>query len=293
MQMQSPLPLPARAPGLREYVKAAFTWRWNVLALAAGCAFAMLSPWPEAVFPLLVAGELAYVTGLVSMPKFRRSVDARLMGRAPDWEEKVEDPQTLMARIVAELAPGPSARFRDLKDRCLRLRKIARGVAAGVPEAPEADQLRGSGLDKLLWVFLRLLYAQQGLWRFLEHTDRTALEAQLKGLEKRREALGEGADERLIRSLTDSIATTTMRLDNLKSAESNNQFVDLELERIESKILALSEMSVNNQNPDFISTQVDDVASSMAHTELAIRDLNAITGLSSEMSAPPRMLETQ
>jgi hypothetical protein len=84
-----------------------------------------------------------------------------------------------------------------------------------------------------------------------------------------------------------------MRLDNLKSAEGNNEFVDLELERIESKILALSEMSVNNQNPDFISTQVDDVADSMAHTELAIRDLNAITGLSSDIGAPPRMLETQ
>jgi len=278
---------------LREYVKAAFSWRWNVLALAAGCAFAVMSPWPEAVFPLLVAGELAYLTGLVSMPKFRRAVEARLLGRAPDWEDKVEDPQSLMARIVSELAPGPNARFRDLKDRCLRLRGIARGVAAGAPEAPEADQLRGTGLDKLLWVFLRLLYAQQGLWRFLEHTDRNALEAQLKDLEKRRAGLGETADERLKRSLTDSIATTTMRLDNLKSAEANNEFVDLELERIESKILALSEMSVNNQNPDFISTQVDDVADSMAHTELAIRDLNALTGLSSNIGEPPRMLETQ
>jgi len=290
MRPQSPPPLPAKAPGLREYVRAAFTWRWNILALAAGAAFAMLSPAPEAIFPLLIAGELAYVAGLISMPKFRRSVDAKLLGRSPDWDEKEEDPQRLMARIVSELGPGPSTRFRDLKDRCLRLRRIARGVAAGAPEAPEADQLRGSGLDKLLWVFLRLLYAQQGLWKFLEHTDRNALEAQLKDLETRRTSLGEAADERIKRSLTDSIATTTMRLDNLKSAEANNEFVDLELERIESKILALSEMSVNNQNPDFISTQVDDVADSMAHTELAIRDLNAITGLTSNISEPPRML---
>lgn len=293
MRPQIPPPIPAKAPSLRDYVRAAFTWRWNLLALAAGATFAMLSPAPQAIFPLLIAGELAYVAGLISMPKFRRSVDARLLGRDPSWGEKEEDPQLLMARIVSELAPGPSARFRDLKDRCLRLRRIARGVAAGAPEAPEADQLRGSGLDKLLWVFLRLLYAQQGLWKFLEHTDRSALEAQLMDLEKRRTNLGEAADERIRRSLTDSIATTTMRLDNLKSAESNNQFVDLEIERIESKILALSEMSVNNQSPDFISTQVDDVASSMAHTELAIRDLNALTGLTSDIGEPPRMLETQ
>jgi len=215
------------------------------------------------------------------------------MGRSPEWEEREEDPQTLLTRMLSELGPGPNARFRDLRDRCLRLRRIARGVAAGAPEAPEADQLRGGGLDKLLWVFLRLLYAQQGLWKFLEQTDRGALEAQLKDLEQRRQALGEQADERMKRSLTDSIATTTMRLDNLKSAETNNQFVELELERIEAKILALSEMSVNNQNPDFISTQVDSVADTMTHAELAIRDLNALTGLSGNIEQAPRMLLEQ
>lgn len=293
MRPQPPDPPSPQAPGLGDYLKAAFTWRWNLLGLFAGGAFALLSPVAGAVLPLLAAAELVYLTGLVSAPKFRRAIDAKLMGRSPEWEERAEDPQTLLTRMLSELGPGPNARFRDLRDRCLRLRRIARGVAAGAPEAPEADQLRGGGLDKLLWVFLRLLYAQQGLWKFLEQTDRGALEAQLKDLEQRRQALGEQADERMKRSLTDSIATTTMRLDNLKSAETNNQFVELELERIEAKILALSEMSVNNQNPDFISTQVDSVADTMTHAELAIRDLNALTGLSGNIEQAPRMLLEQ
>lgn len=293
MRPQPPDPPSPQAPGLGDYLKAAFTWRWNLLGLFAGGAFALLSPVAGAVLPLLAAAELVYLTGLVSAPKFRRAIDAKLMGRSPEWEEREEDPQTLLTRMLSELGPGPNARFRDLRDRCLRLRRIARGVAAGAPEAPEADQLRGGGLDKLLWVFLRLLYAQQGLWKFLEQTDRGALEAQLKDLEQRRQALGEQADERMKRSLTDSIATTTMRLDNLKSAETNNQFVELELERIEAKILALSEMSVNNQNPDFISTQVDSVADTMTHAELAIRDLNALTGLSGNIEQAPRMLLEQ
>ncbi|MGE4070885.1 MAG: hypothetical protein AB7E72_06880 [Lysobacterales bacterium] len=290
MRPQPPAPPQSRAPGLGDYLKAAFTWRWNVLALLAGGAFAVLSPVPGAILPLLAAGELLYLTGLVSMPKFRRAIDARMLGRDPQWEQRDEDPQSLLTRMLSELAPGPATRFRDLRDRCLRLRRIARGVAAGAPEAPEADELRGGGLDKLLWVFLRLLYAQQGLWRFLDQTDRSALEAQLKDLEQRRSALSDTADERLARSLTDAIATTTMRLDNLKSAEANNQFVDLELERIEAKILALSEMTVNNQNPDFISTQVDVVADTMTHAEHAIRDLNALTGLSSNIEQAPKML---
>ena len=290
MRTQAPPPVAPQAPGLGDYLKAAFTWRWNLLALGAGTAFALLSPVTGAVLPLIAAAELLYLTGLVSAPKFRRAVDARLLGRDPSWDQREEDPQSLLTRILSELGPGPANRFHDLRERCLRLRRIARGVAAGAPEAPEADQLRGGGLDKLLWVFLRLLYAQQGIWKFLEQTDRTALEAQLKALERRREALGENGDERLKRSLTDAIATTTLRLDNLKAAETNNQFIDLELERIESKILALSEMSVNNQNPDFISTQVDSVAETMTHAELAIRDLNALTGLSSNIEQAPRML---
>ena len=293
MRPQPPAPPTPRAPGLGDYLKAAFTWRWNLLALFAGGAFAVLSPIPGAILPLLAAGELLYLTGLISAPKFRRSVDAKMLGRDPQWEQREEDPQTLLTRMLTELGPGPANRFKDLRERCLRLRRIARGVAAGAPEAPEADQLRGGGLDKLLWVFLRLLYAQQGLWKFLEQTDRTALEAQLKDLELRREGLGADADERIKRSLTDAIATTTMRLDNLKSAETNNQFVELELERIEAKILALSEMSVNNQNPDFISTQVDSVAETMTHAEHAIRDLNALTGLSSNIEQAPRMLVEQ
>lgn len=293
MRPQPPSPPGNRAPGLGDYLKAAFTWRWNVLGLMAGGAFAVLSPFPGAILPLLVAGELLYLTGLVSFPKFRRAIDAKMLGRDPQWEQREEDPQTLLTRMLTELTPGPAARFRDLRDRCLRLRRIARGVAAGAPEAPEADVLRGGGLDKLLWVFLRLLYAQQGLWRFLEQTDRNALEAQLLDLEKRRTKLGESADERLLRSLTDAIATTTLRLDNLKSAETNNQFVDVELERIEAKILALSEMSVNNQNPDFISTQVDVVADTMTHAEHAIRDLNALTGLSGNIDQAPKMLLEQ
>lgn len=285
-----PAPSSKKAPGLRDYLREAFRWRWNLLALGAGTVLAMLSPNPGALMPLVVAAELAYLGGLISIPKFRSYVDRKLIGVDPEWTERAEDSQSLLTRILAELAPGPRERFMKLRQRCLNLRRIARGAAAGQVEAPEADDLRGGGLDKLLWVFLRLLYAQQSLWKFLEHTDRGGLEKQLKDLEARRAGMADSADERIKRSLTDAIATTTMRLDNLKSAESNSEYVSLELERIESKILALSEMSVNNQNPDFISTQVDSVAESMTHAELAIRDLNAITGLSSPEMAAPKML---
>jgi DNA-binding FrmR family transcriptional regulator len=66
----------------------------------------------------------------------------------------------------------------------------------------------------------------------------------------------------------------------------------IELDRIEGKIQALTEMSVSNQDPDYISSQVDSVADSMAQTEEAIRDLQYITGLSDDMESAPEILET-
>ena len=113
MRPQPPAPPSPQAPGLGDYLKAAFTWRWNLLGLFAGGAFALLSPVAGAVLPLLAAAELVYLTGLVSAPKFRRAIDAKLMGRSPEWEEREEDPQTLLTRMLSELGPGPNARFRD------------------------------------------------------------------------------------------------------------------------------------------------------------------------------------
>ena len=82
-----------------------------------------------------------------------------------------------------------------------------------------------------------------------------------------------------------------MRIDNYRAAERNSEFVGLELDRIENKILALSEMSVNNQSPDFLTAQVDAVADSMTQTESAMRELDALTGLGRELTRePPKIL---
>ena len=67
--------------------------------------------------------------------------------------------------------------------------------------------------------------------------------------------------------------------------------VKLELERLENKIRALSEVAVNRQEPDYISGQVDAAATSMAHTEKTIGDLQSITGLTFVDEQIPQMLE--
>src|ERR1700704_4371885 len=68
--------------GVKEYLKRAFLYRWNLLVFFGGVAAAFLTPWPDAVLPLVLAAEAAYLGGLVSTPKFRDAIDAQVYKEA-------------------------------------------------------------------------------------------------------------------------------------------------------------------------------------------------------------------
>jgi hypothetical protein len=171
------------------------------------------------------------------------------------------------------------------------MQRIANAVRGDTRDASGAThELRAPALDRLLWVFIRLLLAQQAIERFLRATDGKVLEQNLGNLERRQTEAKAKGDERLIRSITDAIATAELRKDNHAKAQSNAEFIALELDRIEQKIHALTEMAISHQNPDELSVQVDAVADGMAQTEATIRELQAITGLSGEADATPEIL---
>jgi hypothetical protein len=245
------------------------------------------------MLPIVGAAELLYLTGLISIPKFRQAIDMRHAAKRKQGKTAVAgtDRVNQVDALLAQLAPGLRKRFLDLRERCLTMGRIARGLSGG---KSHADELRTPGLDKLLWVFLRLLYAHQGLTRFLHETDERKMQEQVAQIEGRLAKLAqEDGDERLRKSLTGALATATLRLDNLRTAERNAEFVEIELDRIEAKILALSEMAVNNQSPDFITSQVDAVAAGMAETESAIKELNYITGLGETLEEAPAILSRE
>jgi hypothetical protein len=274
--------------GIKEYLKRAFLYKWNLLIFLGGVAAAALSPWPDAVLPLVAAGELAYLGGLVSIPKFRDAVDAQVYkeAREPNAPRAAAGGESL-AGIVSSLAPESRRRFETLRGRCLEMRAIARGV--GGNQTSPADDLSTPALDKLLWIFLRLLVSQQGMQRFLTSTNEGEIHARLDELKGR--LAGAGQDGRFKRSLQDSLAAQELRLQNYAKARENAEFVRLELDRIEAKIQALAESSVNRQDPDALTSQIEGVTESVKTTETAIRELQQITGLVDQMQEPPAILE--
>lgn len=282
---------PPHGAGLLDYLKQAFFFRWNLLFFLGGLAGAAIAPLPDVTVPLVFAGELAYLGALTSLPRFRAAIDARVHASRGTTPAATTTAPSLVA-MLAGLPVDLRKRFELLHERCLEMRQLAAGVR-GAPgrEAGSADEIRTPGLDRLLWLFLRLLMSKHALDRFLQTMAGEEIDTRLDQLRKDLTAAQQGGDERIVRSLQDSIASAELRLDNYERSKKNAQFVSIELDRIEGKIQALAEMAVNRQDPDLLSGQVDAAAESMQQTEKAVSELQQLTGLADQLQDPPPILD--
>src|SRR5688500_12509141 len=286
---------PPKGAGLTDYLKEAFFFRWNMLLFLGGLAGAAIGPLPDVTLPLVFAGELAYMAALTSLPRFRAAIDAKVhaaQGTTPAATTTAPSLAVMLAGLPGELR----RRFEQLHARCVEMRHLAVGVrGASGRDAGSAEEIRTPGLDRLLWLFLRLLMSKNALDRFLTTMSSEQISTRLEQLKKdlagAQQAAGGAGDERIVRSLQDSIAMAELRLDNYERAKRNAQLVTIELDRMESKIQALAEMAVNRQDPDLISSQVDSAAESMRQTEKAVSELQHLTGLADELQDPPPILD--
>jgi hypothetical protein len=273
-----------------EYLKRAFLYRWNLLLFFGGAAAAALTPWPDALLPLLLAAEVAYLGGLVSRPKFRDAIDAQAYKEAQQSGPRggTAAGSESLIEIVNSLTLGSRQRFEALRTRCLEMKSIARDVAS--QSASSSEDLSTPALDRLLWIFLRLLVSQEALGRFLRSTNDGEIRARIEDAKTKLNSAA-AQEERFKHSLEDSVAVHELRLENYKKASENAEFVRVELDRIEAKIQALVESSVNRQDPNVLSSQIEGVTASVQSTEAAIRELQQITGVVDQMQEPPAILD--
>ena len=274
-----------------KYLKAAFLNHWNLLAFLGGAVFALISPAPDVLLPVVAAGEIAYLGMLGTHPKFQKYVDAQEAKQTRE-ASSVSARETL-ERITSSLPKELYDRFLALKTRCLELQQIAGELKhTGDEDAHQPfENFQTAGLDRLLWIHLRLLYTQYALYRFLKQTSEEQIRADIRRLESELSRLPESPagdqQQRVRKALEDNLHTSQDRLANLLRARDNFELVKLEIDRLENKIRSLSEMAVNRQEPDYISGQVDQVAASMLETEKTMNELQFVTGLDTMDEAPP------
>src|SRR5262249_2884097 len=97
-----PPPKPKEA-GMSDYLKEAFLFRWNLLFLFGSAAAAGMTPLAGVLLPLVAAGELTYLTGLISIPRFRAAIDAKVHGGTAAGlgpKPPVQPPMSLMTMLA-------------------------------------------------------------------------------------------------------------------------------------------------------------------------------------------------
>lgn len=278
-----------------RYVKTAFVNRWNLLLTGGAMGLALLSGRADIWAPLVLAGETLYLGLLSAHPKFQAYVDAQ--DAKLTREQQTGNAQQTFTTIMRSLPPRSLDRFEALRTRCLELRQIATQIKnPGELDGPltlEKSQL--AGLDRLLWIYLRMLFTQNALERFLSKTNEAQIQKDIGDLEAKKNAVSKIGDElqrqKFSRTIEDNLQTCRDRLANYQKARANFEFIQLEINRLENKIQSLSELAVNRQEPDFVSGQVDQVATSMVQTEQAMNDLRFATGLGAVEESVPQLLE--
>jgi hypothetical protein len=278
-----------------KYLAAAFANPWNLLVFVAGMGAAVISGYPEIAVPSVLAAEAVYL-GAVSMnPRFRNYVNVH-EAETRRRKRSVEN-EKVVRRILRELPSDARDRYEQLRKQCAEMRDIAGDLRQPGREEDVSplDTMQLEGLDRLLWIHLRLLYTRHALARFLDDAQVDLIHKDIERLENRLQDLSAGGDrpqsEKVRRTLEDNLATCRARLGNYQKARDNYEYIELEIDRLENKIRSLAEAGVRPHEPNFVSSHIDEMAGSLIETEKTMDELEFATGLGHLAAEPPEMLE--
>ncbi len=281
---------------MRYFLKA-FTYHWNLLFAGTAAALGLMFAAPDVVLPLLGAVEILYVSILGTRPAFRQAVDAAALpqpGKDKSVGKKSLEPKQMLAALTQEERNA----FEHLRELCLRLEGIARQIKGQPDFNPEGlTRLKKGGINRLLWLYLRLLYSKNALERFFKTIDKKDIEAHIGKVRRRLQDMGgqtAGRDTPLTsrrrKSINDTLNTLEQRLETYRGAREQYDFIEVELERLHSKITGLAEMGINRQDPSMTS-HIDVIANSVRRAEEAMNQLQSFTGASFKNHEPPQLLK--
>jgi hypothetical protein len=272
-----------------KYVAKAFVFHWNLLMVFAAIALAVISGKTGVILPLAAAVEIIYLAALSTNPRFRKLTDAT---EQYDDTPRISSPKT--ERILSALSDQDRRQFGGLKDLCLELRRITLRVKEG--ESKNITEIKDDGINRLLWIYLKLLHSKGVLESFFKTIDRKEIESSIWRTMQRISEMGEEQDDtpdasKRRKSLKDMLETSELRLKNYENAMKNHEFIGIELERLSSKIASIAEMGIGRQDADFISTEIDLISDSVRQTEQTVNDIEFLTGLSFDDKDIPALLE--
>jgi hypothetical protein len=249
-------------PTFWDYVKRAFNARYPVKGLGpvslnkwflAGAA--ILGFGAPAIWLLALGLEVLYLYSVSTNRRFRALVDAESADAAKQsWAERI-------AGLKGRLARDSRDRFERLTERCRGIQDLGAVVGS---EIGTIEETKRSGMDQLLYMYLRLLVSRDTLDVHFPTAERDKLRREIEGLEK---AIGApGMPETVRRSREGTLEIQRRRLENIERALEQRAVIDSELERIEKQVELIREDTAMGREPAALTSRIDQVVSTLGDT---------------------------
>jgi len=250
------------------------------------------NPWMVIALYATLAACLA-LTGVMA---WRLYADAARAARNDARPEEIERSRIHIQQMLASLGAAERQHFESLRKRCRDLSRVS-GEPSENPEPGLSDlsETHARGINRLLWIYLRLSAARSEMDRFFLITDPAVIQSQIDHARQRLDALGETDPSepgrfRLRKSLVDLLGTAERRMANVRMVRDNHAFISLELERLSAKIESILEMGIHRRKTEEITGEIDAVSSSVAYAEQTIRELETVIGVSLDGDETPGLL---
>jgi hypothetical protein len=259
--------------GEPSYVKEAFKWQYNVIALAGAAAFSFVSGSPLPA--ILAAGaELMYLASVPNMPAFQRLVRSWRFA-----DEKKEHDDKLRAMQYA-LPP-------EIRDRVRSLEMIGDAIRRNYGRLSSSSQMFigqiETQLQGLMTAFIRLSNADVQHVHYLQTTDVNAIRNEIKYLKDR---LAKDAPK--VQEINKRrIEILDKRLEKYQKIRENRQVIDAQCRAIEDVLQLIHDQSITMTDPQQVSDRLESLVKDVEQTEESVREVEAIFQMTEQLSPSP------
>ena len=224
----------------------------NAMAVFALGALGFVEP---SVWLVGLGLETAFVSSLAFNPRFQKVIDAR--SAAP----LLQDAASKRAALLTSLPQDLQLRLRGLQQSSARVLSIYQKLGL------DSDLTSGTSasLDKLQWIFLKLLVARDHLANELGLESKANLESRIAAL--RQQAAAPGQSPSLARSQQATIDILERRIENLGNRDQLLRENESDLGRIEAQVDLMRENAAIEGKPTAVDTEIE-LASDLASPDL-------------------------
>jgi len=254
-----------------NYLKAAFHWQYNIIALAGAAAFALVS---GTALPILLAGglELMYLAILPQNTRFRRLVRS--------WQ--FADQQLKHAQSLNQMLQSLSP---EMQSRYIHCAQICGSIRSNFAQLSTQSQIFlqqiDTSLQGLLTGYARLLAALQQQVQYLRGNTQEEIKREIAALQK---ALA--TDPPRVKEINQKrIEILNKRLEKFDKISENRKVVDAQISAVEDVLMLVRDQSVTMRDPQEVSDRLDSLVHDVEQTEQTVQQVETIfSDLSPDMN---------